>query len=233
MRTSTAVLYFALAGTACATSQSIDPTATQSATSPFLDDGGEFDTGVGPGGFGGDPGAGGFSAGGIPSNGGVVVTGGAPPAKGGAGPTTGGAPPMGGAGPTTGGAPHVTGGAPNGGSSGSPQGGSAGSCASNEKVCGGICVRSGPSNGCTPTSCNPCPTAAPANGVQICNQGQCDFDCLSGYTKSGNSCTGGGGGGGGGACNASSCPTCLAGLGQACCTSSNACGCSLFGLPCA
>jgi hypothetical protein len=229
MRTSTAVLLFSLAVSACATSESIDPRATLGgAMNPFAD-GAVPDAGNGGASVGGFPANGGFpSNGGFPANGGASPTGGTPATNGGANPTTGGA-------PNTGGAPPVTtGGAPNGGSSGAPQGGSAGSCSADEKVCGGICVKPAPSNGCGPQGCTACPTPAPTGGVQACVNGQCDFNCLSGYTKSGTTCTppvGGAGGGGGLVCGGQTCTNpCPAAT--PCCKSAGGCGCNIFLLGC-
>jgi hypothetical protein len=226
MRTSTTGFLFAFAGSACATSESIDPGATRGG-GMLLDDGGFPEAGMT--GAGGDIGAGGFSAGGITSAGGFLAKGGAPTA-GGAPPTAGGTTSAGGT--TPGGAPPVTGGSPGG--SGAPQGGAA-SCQADEKTCGGVCVRPAPGNGCGPQGCTACPTPAPTNGTLACINGQCDFNCLSGFTKSGSSCmgpTGGGGGGGGGGimCNGQTCTNACP-LSTQCCKSGGGCGCNipLFG----
>jgi hypothetical protein len=92
-------------------------------------------------------------------------------------------------------------------------------CSAAEKVCSGVCTQKSPANGCSAPNCSAC-AAAPANGVRSCNaQGQCDFDCLSGFQKSGNQCTRGtgtGGAGGGGAggsggsvvCGGETCQSC-------------------------
>jgi hypothetical protein len=100
------------------------------------------------------------------------------------------------AGASTGGVVAGTGGTTGGG--GTTQG-AGGTCDSGQKVCTGACVTQTPSNGCSATSCTACPIPAPTNGIQICDpQGQCDFECLSGYQKNGALCTMGGGGAGAG-----------------------------------
>ncbi len=103
----------------------------------------------------------------------------------------------------------VTGGAPGTGA-GTGSGGTA-ACNPGEKKCGGLCVPPSPGVGCDATACSPC--AAVPNGNLKCSGTTCDFDCVTGYTKSGSSCvpqsgtggspgTGGttGTGGGGGGC---------------------------------
>jgi hypothetical protein len=230
MRTSTAVIIFGFAGVACATSDPIDPLALRGTqTFPFID-------GASPnGGFGGDMGNGGVTGdggfmgnGGAPMTGGFVGNGGNTPAKGGQS----GGPPMGTGGAATGGAPPGTGGSV-GGSAGA-QGGAAGSCSAQEKVCNGTCVNFGPANGCSAPTCTACSTPAPQNGFQTCNgQGQCDFTCKSGFTKSGSNCvstTGGDGGSGincGGQTCTNSCP-----LSTQCCKSGGGCGCNIPILGC-
>ncbi len=182
--------------------------------------GGAPSTGDVPQGPGGSPpGMGGKPAsGGKPSTGGMAATGGKPAAGG----TTGS-----GGGTATGGA--STGGKGSGGtaSGGSSQGGSAGMCATGQKLCGGNCTPPAPRVGCGTTGCDPCTTTAPSNGYVTCTNNQCAFDCLSGYTKMGNSCTGSGNGGSGsGNCNPASCPqNCSVIFGPACCTSAGKCGC--------
>jgi hypothetical protein len=80
--------------------------------------------------------------------------------------------------------------------------------------------------GCDLTGCDACTITAPTNGYITCANNQCVFDCLSGYTKMGNSCTGTGAGGSGtGSCNAAKCPVCNVISGPACCTSQGKCGC--------
>ena len=88
--------------------------------------------------------------------------------------------------------------------------GGTGGCASGEKSCGGICIKPSPGVGCGPTDCTPCP--AVPNATSTCVGSLCDFDCISGYVKSGNSCvlqggggTGGGSGGGGGTGGSTGC----------------------------
>lgn len=153
---------------------------------------------------------------------------------------TGGAPaPVGRGGSTQGrgGTMNGTGGVAN------PAGGATGaggaSCREGEKLCGGVCVSPAPRTGCGTTGCDPCTNTAPANGVVVCNNGQCDFSCLSGYTKTANGCTapagtgGATGGGGGGtpgpavSCGGTTCPSCSVILGPACCNG-NQCGCPLI-----
>jgi len=91
-----------------------------------------------------------------------------------------------------------------GGAGGAADGGGAtqglgGACAAGQKLCTSTCVTQSPSNGCSATSCTACPIPAPPNGLQLCDaQGQCNFECLSGYQKNGTLCTTGGGGTGGG-----------------------------------
>lgn len=104
--------------------------------------------------------------------------------------------------------------------------GDAGSCKTGEKSCGGLCTPPAPRVGCGLTGCDACTITAPQNGYITCANNQCVFDCLSGYTKMGNSCTGtGAGGGSSGSCNASKCPVCNVVSGPACCTSQGKCGC--------
>lgn len=98
--------------------------------------------------------------------------------------------------------------------------GGAANCSTTEKICGGVCTPKSPANGCSATRCSAC-DAAPANGVQSCNaQGDCDFDCLTGFQKNGNRCSrvagaggaagasGAGGSGGSVVCNNDTCRTC-------------------------
>ncbi len=197
------------------------------------------------------PGTGGSvatSTGGAPGTGGASgATGGASQATGGSfhntggssqetggSSQTGGAPSSTGGSLATGGAPEVdAGGTPNstGGVSetgGAPStGGDTGSCSAGQKMCGGVCVNNGPSNGCSSTSCTACPIQAPPHGVQACNQGQCDFVCLAGYTKSGGSCI-------------STLPvvcggqTCMnsCAISTQCCKSAGGCGCDIPSLGC-
>lgn len=67
--------------------------------------------------------------------------------------------------------------------------GSGGATTCTKKMCGGECVFGSPSNGCSSTSCYSCPIPAPESGFQICNdQGQCDFECFPGFTKSVGEC---------------------------------------------
>lgn len=232
MRASTAVYILGFAGVACATSENIDPSALRGpVTGPGFDGG----SSAGASGFGGDVGTGGYVAsggsvgsGGVPPMGGAVATGGVVVGSGGVGP--GGAKGTGGA--ATGGAPPGSGGSV-GGSAGAM--GTGGSCQSNEKVCGGMCVSFGPANGCSAPGCTACSQQPPAHGVLACNaQGQCDFNCDSGYNKVGSNCvsaTGGGDGGGGLSCGGqvctNSCP-----LSTQCCKSGGGCGCNIPILGC-
>lgn len=68
------------------------------------------------------------------------------------------------------------------------------SCAPNEKKCGGLCVEPSAGVGCDLTACSPCGIVANAN--LKCTGTLCDFDCISGYVKSGSSCVPQGGSGG-------------------------------------
>jgi hypothetical protein len=113
-----------------------------------------------------------------------------------------GAPAAGGA-ATSGGAVNGSGGmlATSGGA-GNTAGGAAGAgtdCDMGKKICNGACVVETAANGCSAASCTACPIPAPANGLQVCDaNGQCDFECLSGFQKNGNQCTKGSAGGAGG-----------------------------------
>jgi hypothetical protein len=195
---------------------------TTQSTGGAATSGGRVSTG---GGGGGQTATGGKNQGGsggtLPNTGGRAPTGGAQP--------TGGAMPTGGTTPT-GGAP------PTGGRMSTD----AGSCPNGQKMCGGVCVVPAPSNGCGLTGCNKCPGPPPNGGVLACdnNAHTCDFVCLSGFTKQGNTCmsnggSGGTGGGGGstGNCVASVCPKCCFGAEPGCCASSTSCGCPLLCIP--
>lgn len=64
-------------------------------------------------------------------------------------------------------------------------------CPAMQHFCGGICAGNTPQTGCYgSTTCTACDgNAVPTGGILICNaQGACDFDCTTGYTKSGNQC---------------------------------------------
>lgn len=128
--------------------------------------------GGGNGGAGGASGAAGAGSGGVASGGG-----------GSGGAVSGGA--------SSGGS--ATGGTGAGGSGGGS--GGASGCSSGEKLCGGLCVPPSPAIGCSLTDCVACPSL-PANATNLhCTATVCDFDCLSGYTKSGSACVPSGGGG--------------------------------------
>jgi hypothetical protein len=104
--------------------------------------------------------------------------------------------------------------------------GDAGSCMMGQKFCGGLCTPPAPRVGCGLTGCDACTITPPQNGYITCANNQCVFDCLSGYTKMGNSCIGSGAGGGSsGNCNISKCPVCNVVSGPACCTNQGKCGC--------
>jgi hypothetical protein len=219
VRTSTIVLIILHTSCACATSQEIDAAALKA---------GPSDTSTNDGAVAGPPqdGSGGFdtSSGGFPSNGGLPATGGAhstggtPGAGGGrngGSPGTGGFVGSGGTGPT--------GGSSNGGSV------SAGGCTGGQKLCNGACVSPGPANGCSLTGCTPCAASAPAHGVLSCKQEQCDFQCQSGFNRTGSSCVAPpvycqpqDAGADAGPCT-NSCP--LSGSTQ-CCTGRKQCGCT-------
>lgn len=189
------------------------------------------DTGGEPGDFGsgGIDGAGGFGSGGMPLGpGGMVGMGGK---------ASGGMPGMGGKAATGGTSSGGTssGGTSSGGkaSGGAGTGGTAdpdgGNCAAGQKFCGGLCTPPAPRVGCGLTGCDPCSITAPANGYVTCSNNQCTFDCLSGFTKSGNSCMGtGNGGGGAGNCQPSRCMNCGAVLGPGCCNAQGKCSCPLI-----
>jgi hypothetical protein len=100
-------------------------------------------------------------------------------------------------------------------------------CASNEKMCGGVCAAPSPKVGCGMTGCDPCTITAPMNGYVTCVNGMCEFDCLSGYTKMGMMCQGPPPGSNKGSCPTSAigCPDCGAVFGPGCCAGSK-CGCS-------
>jgi hypothetical protein len=118
----------------------------------------------------------GWGAGGTLGRGGSSASGGASGAMGANG--------TGGAGGTTGGG---SGGTTGGGSSGASGSVDSGTCSAGQKRCGGLCVLPQPSVGCSLTSCTPCP-APPPNGSGVCVGQTCDFQCLSGYMKSGSTC---------------------------------------------
>jgi hypothetical protein len=122
----------------------------------------------------------------FPGTGGISVSGGAG-GMGGAGSQAGAA-----SGGVGGGAGAASGGAPGTGAGTGSGGGT--SCAPNEKKCGGLCVIPTAGVGCDPTACNPCP--AISNAILKCTGSLCDFDCVSGYLKSGSSCVSQGGSGG-------------------------------------
>jgi hypothetical protein len=110
---------------------------------------------------------------------------------------------------------------------GAAGGGGAPTCASNEKICGGVCAAPSPKVGCGMTGCEPCSMTAPTNGYLTCTGGMCGFDCLSGYMKMGMTCEGPPKGSTGGNCPTSAvgCPDCGAVFGPGCCAQSK-CGCS-------
>ncbi|HEX4339143.1 MAG TPA: hypothetical protein VH062_24715 [Polyangiaceae bacterium] len=165
--------------------------------------GGDSDTGGTPSGSGtgGTP----FGSGGaINGSGGNFTSGGAPATGMGGG--SGGKVSQGGAGagggPGTGGTVPVDAGNGIGGMSSdsgiATDGGNA--CPNGQKRCQGsmACVVPIPSNGCDlGEACTPC-AGAPANGYTRCTSDACDFDCLSGFTRSsdGMSCVSGNGSGG-------------------------------------
>jgi hypothetical protein len=143
---------------------------------------------------------------------------------------------------TTGGASSSGGSIASGGSSftGGASMSDASACSSSEKLCGGVCVRPGPSVGCNLSSCTPCPDPPPANGVLACDGGsqECSFVCLSGFTKSGSGCVSSYGAGGTGAGDAatscgvdgSTCPDCGPNNGPGCCVNGH-CGCLMLWIP--
>jgi hypothetical protein len=179
---------------ACATAQTIDGNATVAGNA--IDGGHKRDSGT-PSGEGGSTDIGGAGGAATVSNGGSDPTsaGGVVNSLGGAGGTMAGGGTSSGVDASTGGVAGGTGGTTDTG--GSTQG-TAGTCAANQKLCNGACVAQIPSNGCSAASCSACPIPAPTNGLQMCDaQGQCNFECLSGYQKNGTLCTMGGGGAGG------------------------------------
>lgn len=128
---------------------------------------------------------------------------------------------------TAGGGGKASGGTSSGGTTGTGgMTGDGGSCQTGQKFCGGLCTPPAPRVGCGLTGCDACTTQAPQNGYVTCTNNQCAFDCLSGYTKMGDSCVGSGAGGGSsGNCNVSKCPVCNVVSGPACCTNDGKCGC--------
>lgn len=62
-------------------------------------------------------------------------------------------------------------------------------CKPDQKLCGS-CVSRAPSNGCGLTGCTPCSAPPPPNGVLACisTSYACEFQCLSGFKKQGDSC---------------------------------------------
>ena len=228
------VAYGALLLVACATAQQVDGSASLGGSfsdggykrdaGPVSSSGGQTGAGAAPSmsGGGGDPGAAGST---------VSGAGGTPEAAGGSGGTmqqhdaSMGGVSSGGLGGGAGGTTSAAGGGPQN---------TGGTCASGQKVCDGACATELPANGCSATSCTACPIPAPANGIQICDaQGQCDFECLSGYEKNGTLCTMGSGGvdaGGGGApttCGRQTCHRCLGNLVGCCNKQGDQCLCVL------
>ncbi|MCC6216426.1 MAG: hypothetical protein IT376_16310 [Polyangiaceae bacterium] len=171
--------------------------------------GGTGASGMGPGGSSAGGSAG---AGGAPPTGGAAGTAAGGSGAGGAGAGGSGAGGAGTGGAGTGGAGTGgagTGGAGTGGAGTGGSGGTAG-CGGGDKLCGGLCVQPSPALGCSLADCVACPSL-PANATNLhCTGTACDFDCLTGYLKSGSSCVPSGGGGtsgggsggtgGGGAC---------------------------------
>ena len=191
-----AVLFASAIATAvlvsCASGQTVDGPDSIS----LLAGGHKHDSGVNPpSGQGGSPvqnGTGGSS----------MAMGGADPGMSSGGASVGGSggtSMLGNGGASSGGTPDASSGGAGGtggmtGSGGSTQS-AGGTCASGQKVCAGACVTQVPANGCSATSCSACPIPAPPNGLQTCDdQGQCNFECLSGYQRNGTLCTMGGGG---------------------------------------
>jgi hypothetical protein len=176
-----------------------------------------------------------------PSGSGGRATGGAPSVAGSGGRGAGGKSSAGGAesGGNGGGASGSsgaggTGGKPSsGGSRAVPDAGDGGgedpgTCVAGQKLCGGTCMAPAPHVGCGTTGCDPCTTTAPDHGYVTCVSGQCAFDCLSGYTRSNDTCmsaTGGGSSGGSSGCAPSGCQ-CLPFAGSPCCTTAGKCSCS-------
>jgi hypothetical protein len=117
---------------------------------------------------------------------------------------------------------------------------SATGCVSTQKACGGRCVLPNASVGCSLTGCDSCPIG-PSHSLSKCTGNQCDFDCLSGYQRSGPSCvvseggvggSGGSDGGGGsqgdggpGGCSPAQCGGCIPVIQAPCCKSDHTCGC--------
>jgi len=119
-------------------------------------------------------------------------------------------------------------------------------CVSNQKPCGGRCVLPNASVGCSLTGCDSC-GIGPPHGFAKCTGDQCDFDCLSGYSRNGSTCvvseggiggsggsggTGGSGGSGGSerdggasGCSPSQCSGCIPIIQAPCCKSDHTCGC--------
>jgi hypothetical protein len=227
LRRSPVLSAVALALVACANGAELDPGLLAT-----LDTGGTSGTG-GPdagsrAGNGGDSnGAGGSGQGGgaAPAqNGGTPGTGGM---LGSGGNAASGAPGSGGSMTTGQGGTLITGGAS--GSSGKGGSGLAGSggamsaggtvgaggdCGMNQKRCNDTCVSAVPANGCNSAGCSMCPGPAPDHGLLTCNtQNACDFDCLSGFKRSGTTCvssngSGGSGGGSGGSGGSGGMVTC-------------------------
>jgi hypothetical protein len=121
-------------------------------------------------------------------------------------------------------------------------------CLSTQKSCDNKCVPPGASYGCSLTGCTPCPSG-PAQSFAKCNGETCDFDCLSGYQRSGQSCVvaagGAGGGAGGGGiggptgsdagtttCDGMTCTGCTPVIQAACCKKDGKCGCMYPFAPC-
>ena len=164
---------------------------------------------------GGTPGSGGGVGSGGQRGGDSSATGGSA-AGGAAGAAMDGSAGMGGAaGTATGGSAGMV----SGGAAGASTGGSGGEapCGTTQKRCNGACMERTPQNGCNSTACTACPGPAPANGLLTCNSmGECAFDCLPGYTISGNACapstgtggTGGTGDGGTVRCGSTNCVPC-------------------------
>jgi hypothetical protein len=116
--------------------------------------------------------------------------------------------------------------------SGTPLDGAASveTCSVGIKFCGGLCTPPAPRVGCGLTGCDPCTLAAPPNGYITCSNGECAFDCLSGYTKIGGSCAPNGAApsdaGSAVGCDPVRCPQlCTVVFGPVCCTTDGHCGC--------
>jgi hypothetical protein len=153
-----------------------------------------YSTGAADSGAAASTGTGGFAS---PSGSGGSVQGDGATSSGGTGSGGAAGEAPGGSGGTSGSSGSGSGGSGSSGSGGTSTGGNGGtSCPAGQKLCGGLCVAPKPALGCTLLGCDPCPTP-PSFGSSVCVGDACDFECFTGYAKSGSTCVSSSGGSGG------------------------------------